>query len=257
MNQEQKQLFELFKCFAKICDDNGIKYFLVGGTLLGAVRHKGFIPWDDDIDVAMPEEDYRRFLELKDNLPEGLEIRSEKDDPEYPFLFCKLSNPDVPFITEGPGKKMGIYIDLFPIVPSRDPNRTAGILFNISTVIGYVLQVKLDWIEYIPYKKIYARVGYALLNLLSVSTLRALRLRVLGLLRADNTGFCFSPGGGHKGLTEFYPKAWFDEQIHLSFEGEQFTAPNGWNGYLTQLYGDYMSLPPENNRISSHKNNQF
>lgn len=253
MSDEQKKLLELLQNFAQTCKDNDLQFFLVGGTLLGAVRHKGFIPWDDDIDVAMPIEDYNAFLKLRKSLPNGLIIQSEEYDDSYPFFFCKLCDPRTPFLTGNEAGPLGVYIDIFPLVPSCEPCKKASFIFNISTVIGYVLQVKLGWLGFIPYKKTIAKAGFAMLNLLSVKFLKRLRARLLSTLEAQGTDYCFSPGGGHKGLVEFYPKSWFDTAKYMVFEGDKFPVPRGWDGYLKQLYGEYMVLPPEAERYSLHK----
>lgn len=253
MTIQQEQLFELLQEFSKICEDHKLRYFLVGGTLLGAVRHKGFIPWDDDIDVAMPEEDYWRFLSLQEFLPDGLVILTEQTSHRYPFYFSELCNMRVPFISENPSGPAGIYIDIFPIVPSCKPDGKAEFCFNIISVIGYVLQLKTGWTSYKPYKKAYARLCFLLLKKCSIAQLRSLRAWLVKKLEQESTDYCFSPGGGHKGLVEFYPKHWFDAAQFFYFEEKQFPVPIGWDGYLHQLYGEYMILPAICDRESHHK----
>ena len=83
-------MFRLLRAFSEICEENGLRYFVVGGTLIGAVRHRGFIPWDDDIDVSMPLDDFRKFTELARELPGSFALQSEETDPRYPFVFAKL-----------------------------------------------------------------------------------------------------------------------------------------------------------------------
>lgn len=253
MTQEQAHLLELLKTFSAICKKNNLHYYLAGGTLLGAVRHHGFIPWDDDIDILMPVHDYNRFLELEECLPNGIQIQSELHSSNYPFYFCEVCNTKIPFDTQNQNGPSGIYIDIFPLMPSRRPSGFSCFCFNIISEIGYVLQVKTGWTDYIPYKKLYARLGYRFLNLLSQKSLRNLRRRLVKILSKDKKGFCFSPGGGHKGNTEFYPNAWFEKEVLLTFEGQEFPAPCGWDGYLKQLYGNYMVLPDKLHRISAHK----
>lgn len=252
MTSEQNNIYSVMKQFARICEAHDLKYFLAGGSLIGAVRHKGFIPWDDDMDIMMPAEDYKRFLALGSELPEGLELQTE-DDPCYPFLFAKLCDTGIPFETGAEHGPKGVYIDLFPIYPSRKPDGWAKLGFNIISVIGYVLQVKLGWLRYDPYKKAYARLAFNLLHLCPGGLLKKIRHLVSRSIAKNDTEYCFSPGGGHKGLVEFYPKRWFEGQAVLAFEDEMFPVPTGWHEYLEQLYGEYMILPDLEERKTMHK----
>lgn len=253
MTEEQRHLLALLHIFVGICEKYKLRYYLAGGTLLGAIRHKGFIPWDDDIDIIMPDQDYQKFLQLECELPNNLLLKSEWKDPNYPFYFCELCDLQFKFPKDSKGS-LGIYLDIFPIISSRIPSTTSEWCFNIISAIGYVLQVKTGWKTYHPYKKIYARLGYRILDFLSVAQLRWLRRRLITFLSIEKTDFCFSPGGGHKGIVEFYPKVWFDAIYPVLFEGRYYPAPVGWDCYLTQLYGDYMTLPKIGERLSHHKN---
>lgn len=248
----QTKLLELLLVFAKLCDKYGLKYYLAGGTLLGAVRHHGFIPWDDDIDVMMPFEDYLKFLKLAEKLPEGMVIQSAENDPFYPFLFAKMCDTESPIKTQNEHGPWGTYIDIFPLLPSRCPTKLAIFYFNIISIINYVLQVKCGWTSYIPYKKVSARLGYRLLNTMNMAKLRKLRSNLVKMLSKDDSGYVFSFGGVHKGAIEFFPCKWFESTILLSFAGERFPCISGWDEYLRQLYGDYMVLPPKTDRIAKH-----
>ena len=253
MTEEQSRLYELLETFSELCRQHGLRCYLAGGTLLGAVRHHGFIPWDDDIDVMMPQEDYDRFRQLETSFPEGLAIQSEETDGNYPFLFMKLCNTKIPFETGSCHGPKGLYIDIFPLTPSCRPSPKARFIFNIITVINYVLQVKCGWTRYIPYKKRIAKYGYAMLDELSKQQLRSLRSKLIARLTAKGEGYYLSVGGIHEGTTEFYPESWFEQAVPVSFEGTDFSAPSGWDGYLKQLYGDYWTLPAENERRTTHK----
>ena len=88
MNELQKCQFEILKEFIKVCKENNLQYYLVGGTCLGAVRHKGFIPWDDDIDVAMPRKDFNKFVALQDKFPKHLFIQTYKTDKNFIYNYA-------------------------------------------------------------------------------------------------------------------------------------------------------------------------
>lgn len=245
MTEEQCWMFELLRTFKKLCAAHHLQYHLAGGTLLGAVRHQGFIPWDDDMDVSMPVEDFLKLQELSAQLPEHVKLQSEGSDPRYPFIFLKLCDVSHPFRTGCPNGPKGVYLDIFPLIPSKKPGRAARLRFEVINVINYVLQVKLDWAAFIPYKRPEARFGFWLLSHCSTERLRRLRRRQIGRLYDPNGGetLC-SPGGAYKADKEFFPAEWFRETVELTFEGERFAAPIGWHAYLSRHYGNYMEPPP-------------
>ncbi len=254
MTEDQSRMLELLCLFRDICERHGLKYFIMGGTLLGAVRHRGFIPWDDDVDVAMPAGDLERFAGFAGELPEYIRIQSEPSDPKYPFVFIKLCDTRFPFSTGCPNSPLGVYIDIFPLIPAKALNRRTKLLFSMINVSNYVLQVKLDWSDFIPYKKLTARAGFRLMSLLSVKRLRKLRrLLIMGIYSSTDSGVLCSPGGAYKADKEFFPAEWFEKTEKLSFEGETLDAPKNWDSYLSRNYGEYMKLPPEEERRSSHK----
>lgn len=252
MTREQAQILRILQVFSEICRANGLSYYLAGGTLLGAVRHHGFIPWDDDIDVIMPWEDYQKFIRLRTALPDDFVLQSPETDAEYPLYFAKLCDTRVPFKTRYSGKPMGIYIDIFPIVPSGRPNRWRRTLYNAQHMIVYVMQVRARWQDFVPYKKWYARLAYRLLDHLPQKQLRRLQNTLIRALSRKQGDYLFSPGGAYKADKEFYPQIWFAEQTDVCFEGAMYPAPVGWREYLTQFYGDFMRLPPEDQRHSRH-----
>ena len=119
MNELQKVEFDLLRYFIEICEKLNLNYFLVCGSALGAARHEGFIPWDDDMDVGMYREDYNKFMKLAPALlPEGIFLQNYKTDPKYPHVFAKLRNSNTTYI-EKSAKDLdinhGIYIDIFPL----------------------------------------------------------------------------------------------------------------------------------------------
>ena len=119
MNDLQKRLLVIFKAFAEVCEKHNLSYFLNGGSCLGAIRHKGFIPWDDDIDVMMPREDYEKFLTLQKEY-EGTPyfIQCWKTDPHYIYGYAKLRDSSTTFIEDNYVNHRinhGVWIDIFPI----------------------------------------------------------------------------------------------------------------------------------------------
>ena len=119
MNAVQIKELELLKIFISICEKYHIKYFLACGSVLGAIKYKGFIPWDDDIDVCLLRPDYERFLDVANaEIPEWCFIQNSKTDPAFPHFFSKLRNSNTTFIEKGTAHlhiNHGIYLDIFPI----------------------------------------------------------------------------------------------------------------------------------------------
>lgn len=254
MTEEQTRMFELLHTFKELCAAHGLRYHLAGGTLLGAVRHQGFIPWDDDADVSMPVGDFLKFQELAAELPEHIEIQSERNDPRYPFLFFKLCDTAHPFQVDRPNGPRGVYIDVFPLIPARKPTVWTKFCFQVISVIKYAMAVKAEWTSYTPYKNLPARFGYALLSTRSMDGLRKLRNWLAAQIYApEGRDYLCSPGGAYKADKEFFPAEWFKETAELTFEGERFAAPGGWDSYLARHYGDYMELPPQAERRSRHR----
>ena len=110
---------DILKEFIRICNKYELRYFLLGGSCLGTVRHQGFIPWDDDIDVGMPRPDYERFMEIAQNeLPEYYFLQNSKTDPDYPLCFAKIRDSRTTFIERSVSHlniNHGIYFDIFPL----------------------------------------------------------------------------------------------------------------------------------------------
>ena len=192
---------------------------------------------------------------MSDELPPGLVIQSEETDSRYPFLFSKLCNINVPFETGMPYGPRGAYIDIFPLMWSGRPNRKNKSLYHLVLIIGYVLQVKSKWCHYIPYKEGLARFVYSAFSLCPAVCLKKLRgffVRQICASQKDRTTLC-SIGGAYKAEKEFYPEKWFSNRVLLTFEKDQFWAPIEWEQYLARNYGNYMELPPRNERKTRHK----
>ncbi len=254
MTIEQEQMLQMLRVFSEICENHHLCYYLAGGSLLGAVRHRGFIPWDDDIDVSMPLGDFLRFQTLAAELPENVVIQSGSSDPRYPFVFMKLCNTAYPFPTENHTGPWGVYIDIFPLIPAKRLCLSTRFCFSTIHVIDYVLQVKVGWTAFIPYKSSVARLGFRMLNCQNVGSLKRLRERLIGYIYdPDSKETLCSPGGAYKADKEFFPAAWYAATVAAAFEGENFRAPIGWQAYLSRNYGNYMELPPEEERCSRHK----
>ncbi len=246
----QETELELLLEFGRVCEKLGLRYYLTAGTLLGAVRHKGFIPWDDDIDVAMPREDYDRLARCgEQSFPAGYVYQEYRTEPKYPFYFAKLrkrgTRVEEPALA-GIDIEQGIYIDIFPLDWCRKGSRTAELCFKGIKLIDCALLSKGNPNFLFGYDKKYRFLWKALRPLPS-RRLFALREELRKLTGCGGRALC-TLGGRHGFQKESYDAEWFGKTVYGEFEGERFPAPAGWDALLQNMYGDYMKLPPKEER---------
>lgn len=248
---------DLLKIFISVCDKLQLKYFAVEGTLLGAVRHQGFIPWDDDIDVGMLREDYEAFVRMAPALlPEGTFLQTHSTDPAYPQCFAKLRNSKTTFVeTTCQNLKMnhGIYIDIFPF-DSYPDGKIQGLWFDFQKLL---IQYRIREVYYLPDDakptlQNFIRKGATLLAKCRYQTVEdALQHRERLLRKYHHTARLINNGSPWKNR-ERVPSAWLSELTTLSFEGISIAAPAAYDRYLTHVYGNYMQLPPPEQRMPHH-----
>lgn len=247
---------QILKEFDKLCKTNGLTYFITAGTLLGAVRHKGFIPWDDDIDVVMLRKDFKKLNGVcKKALPEGLFLQDKKNDKGYPFHFDKirLDNTEVvdPFL-EGVNMHKGIYIDVFPVDKCPENNKLAQFMFKWVSTTSYALIAKQNKDFDFDYTKKSAHMLYHFMIKMPRGFVIAMRDFVVGIFNVFCSGkkLC-TVSGAHGFPRETYKSEWFEEKIMLPFESGEYPAPKGYDSLLTNMYGDYMK-PPDDDEKSGH-----
>lgn len=238
----QLRELEILLEFRRLCVENGLRYYLTGGTLLGAVRHHGFIPWDDDIDIVMPRADYQRFAQLciQQILPPGYHYQSVKTDREYSFFFAKLKKED-----EQSGGAAEGYIDVFPLDKCPDWDWLAILFFKGIELCSMAALGRIDPQFVCGYRRWYMRSLWRLLNRLPLYWIFALREGLRKFFGAVSSGRRVCNVGGRYGFPrEVCQAAWFSKKMELEFEGHSFSVPSGWHELLTNLYGDYM-IPPD------------
>lgn len=247
---------EILLEFQRVCKKLGLRYYLTAGTLLGAVRHKGFIPWDDDIDVTMPRRDYDRLVQEGPSLFDYRYIYQEyRTEPNFPYYFAKLRKRDT--VVEEPilraiQMEQGIYIDVFPLDRCPDGDRRATLLFKGIELLDCAVLARVSPEFACGYQKPYMRLLWGLLRRLPNCWLFALREGTRKLLGTGGERLCTA--GGHHGYPrEVYLPEWFSQTVELEFEGHSFPVPGGWEKLLENMYGDYMAPPPEEDRQGHFK----
>lgn len=250
----QKKEFELLKQFIQICEQLQLRYFLVCGSALGAVKYQGFIPWDDDIDVALFREDYEIFLHEAPNLlPSSIFLQNTYTDPNVPFIYSKLRDSNTTFV-EKPCAELtmnhGIYIDIFPLdgYPSKRFER--AVLELRKKYYTYLMYTVLD----IP-RRPYAKLLNALLCFFGKNhhiseVVRKYSEMVSQYLVSSSNLICNH--GNWQGQKEYAEKEQYADGIDWIFEGLRVRIPQQYDAYLTQKYGDWKSDLPETQKVGHH-----
>ena len=259
IDEMRQRLLSMAEYLQNICKENGLKMFLSGGTLLGAVRHKGFIPWDDDIDVHMPRPDYDRLIKIfkeKENIGKYKLLSHELND-KYVYTFAKLVDDDTLLIEDDiySGVDMGLYLDIFPIDGLGDDIATAEKQMkklNKYLVMNYALLVK-PWRKKCTFFKNFAiELMRCAVKIYGINRLHKKIRKLAKSLpyeQCEYVGEYIDQVGSNRIVrrSEVY-----GDSVDMQFEGLKLPAPVGWDKYLTQFYGDYMQLPPEKKRVATH-----
>ena len=239
---------DLLQKTADFCEKNGLRYFLCGGTLIGAIRHKGYIPWDDDIDIAMPRPDYDRFVKSFNHPENYYQVVSPDINSEYEYCFAKVyDNRTVLNELHYPGDTFGVYIDVFPADGVKDASQIRKIM-----LLRKILNTKrANYFKRTISKKIINTFGKMLLLPYSAHQIakwidNECRKYAFGSLpKAGVIANPFGPG-------EMVDKSVFDSEVYREFEGRKYRVPIGYDTWLRSVYGDYMQLPPVEHRVSHH-----
>lgn len=237
----------------RICDKHNINYFLVAGSLLGAVRHQAFIPWDDDMDIGMLRSDYERFLEIApQELKQDFFLQTYKTDPSYAMGFAKIRINNTLLLEDvavSSKQHNGIYLDIFPYDNMSDSRWKQKLRYIQIKCLKWAAYGKTDYKISDKKRRCFAMLSkYILFYLDKEKTVSALEKNCKKFSESNNIINYF---GGYQDR-EYARREIFLQLEELPFEGYMFKAPSNYKELLTKVYGDYMKLPPVEERGRQH-----
>ena len=255
LKELQKTEVEILDEIVRICEKHSLKYYLIGGTLLGAIRHKGFIPWDDDLDIVMPREDYNKFCEIcKGELDPKYYLHNIESDNKYWLIHSKVRKNNTIFdeeIISGINCHKGIFVDIFPLdnascVDSREQLKRTRKIKAISALIfkkrrlntKYSLKLKI----------------FAFLTLpISIKALTRWQLKLMTKENDKDCDYYINYGSNYSTVKQTIHKGKYEPSCEVEFEGKKYKALGEYEYFLNRIYGsDYMELPPVEKRVT-HK----
>ena len=249
----QLHQLSILKVIDSFCRENKICYSLYAGTLLGAVRHKGFIPWDDDLDICMERSEYGRFLRLwQESAPDGFILQNKENTPGFAQSFTKIRKEHTTYIQEtweASAYHTGIFVDIFPIDRIPD-NKLKRLVF-----VWDCLQYQLFNREFIPPKGGAAEktVSAVLLALVKGRNREKRRSELLNrITQYDDPNYQTIGIETVSTIRKPLPADMMESYVELPFEDAEFMWMSGWDKYLSAKFGDYMTPPPESERAWKH-----
>lgn len=240
------------------CQKNNINYFLIGGSLLGAVRHKGFIPWDDDIDVGMLRKDYEKFINsFNKNETNRYKVINIDTSKEYYLPFSKIIDTRTILFEEvNSNISLGISIDIFPYdnCPNDDYQEACNFA-NSLKIYRNILSIKSLAIrkERSILKNIFIKLAQIFFSCVSKKYLiKKINSIISQYSNNDNSKYVAELSYMPYGNREIYEKIWLEKTIKLPFEQYKFSVPIAYHKFLEKTFGDYMKLPPLEKQVSHH-----
>ncbi len=253
----QNKLLEILVYFKKFCEENNLRFFLCGGTCLGAVRHKGFIPWDDDIDVFMLREDYEKLQELWEKNADTSRYSCVRSDEKINIhhSVTEIKDNNTTFINHHSVDcdiHHGIMIDIIPVdgvAPSA--------LGRISQMIASMIYCCFNFQRLPDHKS--KLIYYATKIALGICRSSKLRYKIwksaeqhMAKYGTENSKVVASFVEGTEIMRMHYPLEWFKNPVYMDFAGYEMPVPSDVDEFLKISFGDYMQLPPEEERVARH-----
>ena len=253
---------DILKRFAQYCHENGLRYTLLGGTLLGAVRHSGFIPWDDDIDVAMPRPDYNRFLDLTKvkKISGDLDVLSGDNSKDFSLPFAKVINNKTSIIEESKtheSEGSALWIDVMPYDGVGNDYEKAKKVYDKARFYQKALgrATSVPWKRRRGEKGIIGFIRCFYRQLYRIHSYNYYKEKLIQLGKSysySDSKYVAIIVSGFYGYGEILEKDKFEKYTKKTFEDNEYMVNGAWEDYLSGVYGDYLQMPPEEKRIRPH-----
>lgn len=259
LHRVQLTQLEIAREIKRVCEENDIRFFLLGGTYLGAVRHQGFIPWDDDMDLGMLRGEYEKFCRIApEKLGPDYCLQTWYTEPNYGLPFGKVMKRGTVYLESKKSRRLqenGIYVDIFPFdsVPQDLQHRQ-----KLAKQLLRLYRLRLMKCGYKPWMEEdkvlwHKRLGYLFYQFQALFCgKQALARDYDALAEAQPDTDTVSEQSGMASPL-YVRREWCEDLVNYTFEGEQFPAPRAYDEFLTIYYGDYMQLPPEDQRENRHQ----
>lgn len=263
MNSVQTVELEVLKEIIKVLESHKLTYYAIGGTCLGAIRHKGFIPWDDDIDIGMPRTDYEKFrTEYYKELPDYLEKLDGDNAKHHSWMFMKIHDARTTYISNYAAGKPDIYtgafVDIMPIdgLPDHEDEREQQ-LKKLNRCFVYNAVVRDDFKKIDSFTRLIKEVARFILKCSGKWNRYHRKFQELSekydYSMSNNVYYGFFLYTKLPIERISFPRVYFDKTIKVPFEDIMINIPSNYDDYLKTYFGDYMQFPPEEKRNSGHE----
>ena len=230
------------------CEQNGLRYFLSSGTLIGAVRHKGYIPWDDDIDIYMPRKDYEQLLQTFSDEKGIYRAINPSTEPHYYYTFAKVVDQRTRMVEkETEGYEIGVYMDIFPVDYVSEDLQERERIFKQKKLLYKIRRCKISNSNPLQSKLAYFVYKHWPLSVRQIER----RIRKLIVLEKPTRTVCNMTEAGPK-MKGCFSAEDIASSVDIEFEGKIYKTMVGYKDYLERTYGDYMTLPPVEQRVTHH-----